>query len=106
MKVITAQELNQRLQSGENPPFLLDVREPHEFKYCRINGSVNVPMGQVFTGLAQLDRERETVVICHHGMRSAQIANFLISNGFGNIANLNGGIAAWAAHVDPTMPTY
>lgn len=106
MQQITAVELNQRLQSGETPPLLLDVREPNEFNYCHIQGSVNLPMSQVFAGLNQLDPTQETVVICHHGMRSAQIANFLLSNGFSKISNLTGGVAAWASQVDPSMPTY
>jgi rhodanese-related sulfurtransferase len=106
MQEITAVELSQRLQAGEPLPLLLDVREPHEFRYCRIEGSVNMPMNQVFTGYATLEPQRETVVICHHGMRSAQIANFLISHGYSNIANLTGGVAAWARQVDSSMPTY
>ena len=106
MQQITTLELSQRLKSGETPPLLLDVREPHEFAYCRINGSVNMPMNQVFSGFAQLDPNRETVVICHHGMRSAQIVNFLINHGFEKVANLTGGVASWAKDVDPTMPTY
>jgi len=106
MRQITAVELNQRLQNGATPPLLLDVREPNEFSYCRIQGSVNIPMANVFAGVADLDPDRETVVICHHGMRSAQIANFLISKGFSKISNLGGGVAAWASQVDPSMPTY
>jgi rhodanese-related sulfurtransferase len=85
---------------------LLDVREPHEFDYCHIEGSVHIPMNRVFAGLNELDPERETVVICHHGVRSAQIANFLISQGFKKVLNLQGGVAAWASEVDPSMPTY
>ncbi len=106
MLQISPIELNQRLQSGENLPLLLDVREPHEFNYCRIEGSVNMPMGNVFADLSKLDPQRETVVICHHGMRSAQITNFLLSNGFSKVLNLSGGVAAWAGQVDPSMPTY
>lgn len=105
MDHITATELNQRLQQGDEP-LLLDVREPHEFNYCHIGGSVNIPMSQVFAELAKLDPRQETVVICHHGMRSSQIANFLITNGFEKVINLKGGVAAWASQVDPSMPTY
>jgi rhodanese-related sulfurtransferase len=105
MKTISVQELNQRLQSGETQPFLLDVREPHEFSYCHIAGSINLPM-QVPARLAELDPARETVVICHHGMRSGQVANFLISRGFTDISNLTGGVEAWAVQVDPAMPRY
>ncbi|MCX7109546.1 MAG: rhodanese-like domain-containing protein [Proteobacteria bacterium] len=106
MQQISAVELNERLHADEPPPLLLDVREPHEFGRCRIEGSVNMPMSQVFAGSAKLDPQQETVVICHHGMRSAQIANFLLSRGFSKIINLTGGVAAWASQVDPSMPTY
>jgi rhodanese-related sulfurtransferase len=108
MRQITATELHQRLQQGEPLPLLLDVREPHEFRYCHIPGSVNMPMGQMPAELARLDPQRETAVICHHGMRSAQVAGFLLANGFDEkkVFNLAGGVAAWAAQVDPSMPTY
>lgn len=105
MRQITVIELNQRLQQGDSP-LLLDVREPHEFSYCRIEGSINLPMNQVPGRLAELDSQREIVTICHHGMRSAQVANFLIGKGFADVANLSGGVAAWAGLVDPSMPTY
>ena len=106
MRQITATDLNLRLQNAEPHPLLLDVREPHEFKFCRIPGSINLPMNQVPAELAQFDPQRETVVICHHGMRSMQVANFLVGKGFTNILNLDGGVAAWAAQVDRSMPTY
>lgn len=106
MQQITATELNQRLQQDAATPMLLDVREPVEFRYCHIEGSRNMPMGEVFLKLDQLDPERETVVICHHGLRSAQIANFLLGHGFQHVINLQGGVAAWANEVDPHMPTY
>ncbi len=106
MRQITATELSQCLRNGEASPLLLDVREPHEFGYCHIQGSVNIPMGQISARLAELDPQRETVVICHHGMRSAQVANFLIGKGFANVINLAGGVAAWAGQVDASMPTY
>lgn len=106
MQQITAPELQKRLQKNDDHPLLLDVREPHEFKYCHINGSINMPMASVFSKASELDPKQETVVICHHGMRSAQVANFLITNGFEKIYNLSGGVAAWASQVDPSMPTY
>ena len=85
---------------------LLDVREPIEYRYCHIEGSVSMPMGEIFLSQENLDPEREIIVICHHGMRSAQITNFLIGQGFKNVSNLIGGVAGWANEVDPTMPTY
>jgi rhodanese-related sulfurtransferase len=108
MRQMTATELHHRLQQAEALPLLLDVREPHEFSYCRIPGSINIPMGHILAGPIQLDPQRETVVICHRGIRSAQIANFLLANGFAdeNVVNLAGGVAAWAGQVDASMPTY
>lgn len=106
MRKISAPQLAQRLLQEGTRPVLLDVREPHEFRYCRIQGSINVPMGQVFLNLGELQPQAETVVICHHGLRSAQVANFLEAHGFASVYNLDGGVAAWAANVDRSMPTY
>ena len=106
MRHLTPTELAQRLLQAGDKPLLLDVREPHEFRYCHIEGSRSMPMGDVFQRLEELNPEQETVVICHHGIRSAQIANFLISHGFGKVSNLRGGVAAWADEVDREMPTY
>ena len=106
MHQVTPTELAQRLQQDGDKPLLLDVREPHEFRYCRIEGSRSMPMGEVFQRLEELNPQQETVVICHHGIRSAQIANFLISHGFEKVSNLRGGVAAWASDVDRGMATY
>ncbi|MCB1929126.1 MAG: sulfurtransferase [Rhodocyclaceae bacterium] len=88
------------------PPVLLDVRETNEFEYCRIDGSVLMPMGTVPARMAELDAAAPTVVICHHGGRSMQVAMFLERQGFADVINLAGGVAAWAGEVDPAMPTY
>jgi rhodanese-related sulfurtransferase len=106
MEQISATELSERLAGDGSKPFLLDVREPIEFKFCRIDGSQNIPMNEIAAGLEKLDPQQEIVVICHHGMRSAQVATFLLNNGFPKIINLRGGVAAWASEVDKQMPTY
>lgn len=87
-------------------PFLLDVREPWEFDVCRIDGSQLIPMGSVFSRIGELDPARETVVICHHGVRSYHVARLLEVNGFINVINLSGGVDAWATQVDAGMATY
>jgi rhodanese-related sulfurtransferase len=87
-------------------PVLLDVREPWEFSTCHIEGAVSIPMNSIPARQQELDPETPTVVICHHGMRSMQVAMYLQQQGFGKLYNLGGGVAAWAAQVDPTMPTY
>jgi rhodanese-related sulfurtransferase len=87
-------------------PLLLDVREAWEFDICRIEGAELVPMQTVPARLAELNPARETVVICHHGVRSYHAARFLEHSGFTNVINLTGGVDAWAKEADPTMPTY
>ena len=87
-------------------PQLLDVREPWEFQTCHIAASRHVPMGEIQGRLQELDPQAETVVICHHGGRSMQVAMFLEKQGFKRVHNLAGGLDAWARSVDPSMPTY
>ena len=104
MRRMSASELETHLQSAE--PLLLDVREPWEFEICHIDGSVNLPMGQIPARLDELRDAEETVVICHHGVRSMQVIQFLAQQSFDNLVNLDGGVDAWARSVDPDMPVY
>lgn len=107
MRQISAWELNQYLRKATRSPLLLDVREPWEFQHCHIEGAQLMPMGDVRSVAHELDSGRETVVICHHGIRSFSVARFLENElGFTNIVNLTGGVAAWARDVDQDMPTY
>lgn len=107
MQQISAVQLAEWLQDESRAkPLLLDVREPWEFETCKIEGSQSLPMRSIPQRLAELDADAEIVAICHHGMRSQQVAAFLEQNGFGKLYNLQGGVAAWAAQVDPKMPTY
>lgn len=107
MRQITPVELADWIGNPEKtPPLLLDVREPWEFQLCHIAGSEPMPMGTVPARMAELDPERETVVICHHGGRSAQVCMYLELQGYGKVINLAGGVAGWAARVDPSMPQY
>jgi rhodanese-related sulfurtransferase len=106
MRQMTAPELHARLQKGGDLPLILDVREPWEYRICRIEGARLVPMRDVVRNLPHLDPERETVVLCHHGIRSQQVALYLEHRGFSDVINLQGGIAAWARDVDPAMATY
>ena len=87
-------------------PALLDVREPWEFQMCHVDGSVHVPMAAIPSRIDDLDPELDTVVICHHGARSFQAANYLERNGFSKLYNLESGIDGWARAVDPAMPKY
>lgn len=107
MQQISAEALYQWLQDpAREKPLLLDVREPWEYERCHIEGSQLVPMREIPARASALDAGRETVVICHHGIRSAQVSMFLEHNGFGNVINLQGGVAAWADRVDPAMARY
>lgn len=102
---ITATQLQQALQSPE-PPLLLDVREPHEFAYAKIAGSLHIPLRQLPEQLEQLDSEQAIAVICHHGVRSQQACLFLQQYGFQQLYNLQGGIDAWSRECDPTVLRY
>ncbi|MFA5082937.1 MAG: rhodanese-like domain-containing protein [Hydrogenophilaceae bacterium] len=107
MKQMRPAELKAWLDDPERArPFLLDVREEWEFGLCRIEGSDLVPLQTLPARAAELNPTRQTVVICHHGVRSYHAARFLEHNGFTNVINLTGGVDAWAKEADPTMPTY
>ena len=85
---------------------LLDVRESWELEICRLDGSLDIPMGQVPAALDRIPRDRPVVVMCHHGMRSYRVAAFLRANGHAEAINLAGGIAAWADRVDSSLVNY
>ncbi|MGR9051409.1 MAG: rhodanese-like domain-containing protein [Gammaproteobacteria bacterium] len=102
---ITAKTLYEKLNSHPQP-FLLDVREPIEFKFARIVGSTLIPLNQLPERIHELDRDREIVVICHHGIRSQQAAYFLEQEGFERLLNLIGGIDAWSLECDASVPRY
>ncbi len=106
MRHMRPTQLKQHLEQSEKPPLLLDVREPWEYQICHIDGAELVPMRTIPAALGRFDREQEIVVICHHGIRSRQVAAYMEHQGFSNIINLQGGIAGWAQEVDPGMPTY
>ena len=104
MRRMTAPQLARYLDEAH--PLLLDVREPWEFEICHIDGSRNLPMGQIPARLDEFDAADEIVVICHHGIRSLQVANYLQPRCEGELINLDGGVDAWAREVDPSMPVY
>ena len=103
-KSITVGELKSRLDAGESL-VLLDVREPWEYETARIEGSTLVPMREMETRFGELDPSAETVVICHHGLRSAYVTQALHRAGFSRVVNLEGGLDAYA-DVDGSVPRY
>ena len=106
MQQLTVHELDARLRASDSKPMLLDVREPWEVARCMLADSVHIPMRQIPARIEELDRDGEIVVICHHGIRSNQVAQFLDAQGFTHVYNLMGGVDAWAREVDPKMEKY
>lgn len=91
-------------------PVVLDVREPWEVQTASLSlagvPTVCIPMNDVPGRLAELDADQPVLSLCHHGMRSLQVASFLERNGFADVYNIAGGIDAWSRHVDPAVPLY
>lgn len=104
MKRFSAQQLADYLTTAT--PRLIDVREPWEHKICHIDNSQLIPMRQIPSSLELFDSNEESVIICHHGIRSLQVCHFLAMQGIHNTINLDGGIEAWARDVDIQMATY
>ena len=78
-------------------PVLIDVREPWEFEYCRIEGSLLIPLGELASRIDEIPADRPLVMVCHHGHRSDYAAALLQQAGFTEVHNLRGGVEAWAA---------
>ena len=91
-------------------PLVLDVREPWEGQTASVRPDgfelVAIPMGELPARLAELDASRPVACLCHHGARSLRVAAFLAHNGFGQVANITGGIDAWSHEHDPAVPRY
>lgn len=101
---ITPRQLKTRLEAGDRLR-LLDVREPWEFALSRIEGSELIPLGELPHRASELDPTAETVVICHHGIRSAHVTRALDQAGFENVLNLEGGLDAYS-EIDDSIPRY
>ena len=108
MQHITATDLDLLIQAANEAEniALIDVREPWEFKLCSIEGSTLIPMSKIPEAVNQLDPDKQTIVICHTGIRSQRVCMYLEQSGFENVFNLTGGVHAWATQVDETMATY
>lgn len=106
MKHFTPTQLLDYINSAQKTPVLLDVREPWEYEICHIANSTLIPMGQIHLHCDTLNKDDETIVICHHGIRSRQVAMYLESREFTNVVNLTGGVDAWAQDVDVQMEKY
>jgi len=105
IREITPRELARRLANGDDID-VIDVREPYEWAIARIPGARLIPLATFPQAIASLDTERDIVVHCHHGIRSANAAEQLRAAGFTRVWNLAGGIARWSDEVDPSVPRY
>jgi rhodanese-related sulfurtransferase len=94
------------LHNKNKEAVFLDVREHSELAICRIEGALHIPMGEVPERHEALPRDAPLIVLCHHGMRSLSVVQYLETKGFKNAINLAGGIHAWAVDVDPEMRQY
>jgi len=107
---ISVEELSQKLSTDEGKVQFIDVREPQEIEVASLDRFANYPLSQSRQWsdniASELDPHAETIVICHHGMRSAQMCQWLASQGFSNVKNVVGGIDAYAIAVDANVPRY
>lgn len=94
------------LRDNNKECVLLDVREDSELAICRIEGALHIPMGEIPERHEALPKNAPLIVLCHHGMRSLNVVQFLEAKGFENAINLSGGIHAWANEVEPDMARY
>jgi rhodanese-related sulfurtransferase len=106
MREMSPSECKRFLEQTRESPLLLDVREPWEYQIVHLEGSRLIPMREIPDRLKELDPHRQTLVICHHAIRSRQIAWFLEGRGFTAVINLRGGLDAWARDIDPDMRAY
>ncbi len=97
----------QALLTGDNPPLLLDVREPAEYALACIEPSTLIPMGEIpARAFQELEEDAPILVLCHHGVRSVTVAAWLRQQGFERAQSIRGGIHAWSTTIDPTVRTY
>ena len=103
---ISAANLKARLDAGDDIQ-LIDVRQPDENAFAKIEGAKLIPLGEVLKRMGEIDSSRETVIHCKMGGRSAKAIELMKQAGFtGELKNLKGGITAWSNEVDPKVPKY
>ena len=108
VQTIEPVELRARLQDGAERILLLDVRQPDEHAFAALGDDVLVPLGELASRVGELAdwRDKQVAVYCHHGVRSAQAAAFLVHAGFSDVYNLAGGIDQWSCQIDPSVARY
>jgi rhodanese-related sulfurtransferase len=106
MRELTPIECKTHIENSTEKPLLLDVREPWEHRIAALEGATHIPMREIPAAAETLDPEQEIIVICHHGIRSRHVAQYLESRGFARVINLRGGVDAWARDLDTRLNTY
>jgi len=104
IKDLTPKEFKDYLLDDE--VILVDVREQWEFDICQIKGAILIPMGEIVISYENLDKDSKIALYCHSGIRSMHVADFLLSKDFDSVANLQGGIDAWAQEIDTRVERY
>tara|TARA_B100000131_G_C18033063_1_gene579253 strand:- start:548 stop:862 length:315 start_codon:yes stop_codon:yes gene_type:complete len=102
-KEITVKVLNDKMKQGEI--VLIDVREKHEHEFCKIMGSVHIPMNEIPQKIPELNPKDRYAIVCHSGVRSEMVTNYLIKNNF-DAVNVVGGIDKWSRDIDPAVKRY
>ena len=100
--------------AGDSLPVVLDVREPWELQTASVRADgftlLHIPMRDIAAQLVELQQthgpDQPIACLCHHGIRSLHVADYLVQNGFTQVVNLDGGIDAWSQQVDPSVPAY
>jgi adenylyltransferase/sulfurtransferase len=103
---ISVEETKRLLDTRPDEVVLIDVREPYELAICRIAGSEAIPMREIPARVDDLPRDKHLLIHCHSGMRSMRVTEYLRAQGFPAVSNVGGGIAAWAARIEPGMARY
>ena len=104
-KEINVIELSKKFKNKQDF-LLLDVRNNQEVMISKINNSIHIPMNEIPSRLDEIDKNKEIIVQCKSGKRSAKVCEFLMQNGYSNVKNLAGGILAWAKHIDNSIIVY
>jgi rhodanese-related sulfurtransferase len=95
-----------RLYKTPGQVLLLDVREPQEWAFCHVKGGLHIPIREIPGRLAELPRDRHILVLCHYGVRSLHVTQYLRANDYQLVSNIAGGIEAWAELIDPSLARY
>jgi rhodanese-related sulfurtransferase len=103
---LTPTEVRSRWPDLSTEVVLLDVREPEEIRLANVAGTLDIPMREIPARLGELATDKPIVVMCHSGVRSRRVAEYLSASGFSQIFNLAGGIDAWSRELDPSVPRY